>query len=37
MYENMLEIGGPKVEASNEEFPNLYKNYGLLDSTKPDV
>ena len=37
MYENMLDIGAPKVETSNEEYPNLYKNYGLLDSTKPDI
>ena len=37
MYENMLDIGGPKIQASNEEFPNLYKNYGLLDNTKPDI
>ena len=37
MYENMLDIGAPKVETSNEEYPNLYKNYGLLDNTKPDI
>ena len=38
MYDNMLGLDAPaKEEVSNEAFPNLYKNHGLLSGrAKPE-
>ena len=37
MYDHMLGLDAPaKEEISNEAFPNLYKNHGLLNGTKPE-